>query len=97
MGFNFSMIGDVIKGGVEGFVLSGGNPSGAFSGAARGAKSYAAEERFKNQQRAYNKYIQEQNKMAEIFGSGSYSSIQRPMGGTTTANAGFGSGFDPKT
>lgn len=93
MGFNLAFIGDVIKGGVEGFITSGGSPSGAFSGGIRGAESYSAEERLKNQQRAYNQYIQEQNKMAEIFGTGNYSSIQRPMIGGTTANAGFGAGF----
>ena len=93
MGFNLGFIGDVVKGAATGFITSGGNPAGAFSGGIQGAESYSAEERFKNQQTAYNQYIQEQNKMAEIFGTGNYSSIQRPMIGGTTANAGFGAGF----
>ena len=93
MGFNLGFIGDVVKGAATGFITSGGNPAGAFSGGIQGAEQSRYENRLENQQRAYNKYIQEQNNMAEIFGTGNYSSIQRPMSGVTTSNAGFGAGF----
>jgi len=93
MGFDLGFIGDVVKGAATGFITSGGNPAGAFSGGIQGAEQSRYENRLENQQRAYNKYIQEQNNMAEIFGTGNYSSIQRPMSGVTTSNAGFGAGF----
>ena len=36
----------------------------------------------------------ERNKqMAEIFGTGNYSSVQAPLGGTAVTRSGFGSGF----
>ena len=93
MGLDLDFLGDVVTGAAKGFITSGGNPAGAFSGGLQGAEQATAENRLKNQQRAYNQYIQEQNKMAEIFGSGNVSTIQRPMVGGTTANAGFGAGF----
>ncbi len=92
MGFNLEFIGDVITGAATGFITSGGNPAGAFSGGIQGAEKYSAEERLENQRNAYNKYIKEQKNMAEIYGTGNVSSIQPNYMGTT-ANAGFGSGF----
>jgi len=92
MGFNLGFIGDVLTGAATGFITSGGNPAGAFSGGIQGSEKYRAEQRLENQQNAYNKYIKEQNNMAEIFGTGNVSSIQPNYMGTT-ANAGFGAGF----
>ena len=93
MGLDLGFIGDVVKGAATGFITSGGNPAGVFTGGVQGAEQSRYENRLENQQRAYNQYIQEQNRMAEIFGTGNYSSIQPPMKGGTTANAGFGAGF----
>lgn len=93
MGFNLGLLGDVVKGAATGFITSGGNVAGAFAGGVGGAKQRSYENRLEYEQRAYNQYIQEQNNMAEIFGTGNYSSIQPPMRGGTTANAGFGAGF----
>lgn len=93
MGFNLGFIGDVVKGAATGFITSGGNPAGAFAGGIQGAEQASYENRIENQQRAYNQYIQEQNKMSEIFGTGNVSTLQRPMTGVSTANAGFGAGF----
>lgn len=93
MGLNLGFIGDVVKGAATGFITSGGNPAGAFTGGIQGAEQARFENKLENQQRAYNQYIQEQNKMAEIFGTGNVSTIQRPMAGGTTAGSGFGAGF----
>jgi hypothetical protein len=82
---------DIVKGGVEGFVMSGGNPLGGFLGAVKG-KEEAEAEKFREQFRAVEQQ-QRGNKMSEIYGTGNVSSIQRPIQATTTMNAGFGSGF----
>ena len=87
MGLN---LGGLIKGGIQGFALSGGNPIGAFSGAVAGS---AAERQQRRIERENEKYLQEQKKMAEIFGTGGLTSVQAPMAGQTTSRAGFGAGF----
>lgn len=90
MGINFGSIGSIIKGGVEGFVLSGGNPAGAFAGAASRSQADQQKRRLQRQQEEFRK---EQQKMAEIFGTGGLTSVQAPMAGQTTSRAGFGAGF----
>ncbi len=87
MGLN---LGGLIKGGIQGFALSGGNPIGAFSGAVAGSVAERQQRRIK---RENEKYLQEQKKMAEIFTSGGLTSVQAPMAGQTTSRAGFGAGF----
>lgn len=87
MGLN---LGGLIKGGIQGFALSGGNPIGAFTGAVQGS---AAERQQRRIERENEKYLQEQKKMAEIFGTGGLTSVQAPMAGQTTSRAGFGAGF----
>lgn len=91
MGFNFNLIRDVVVGATTGAVTGG--PAGAFSGAVSGGQKYAAKNKIKNQQRAYEIQQQkEKEQLMEIFGSGNVNTLQRPLP-STTANAGFGSGF----
>ena len=40
-----------------------------------------------------NRIAQEKARMAEIYGTGNVSSVQAPIGGGSTVNSGFGSGF----
>ena len=91
MGFNLGLLKDVVVGGVTGAFTGG--PTGAFVGSVTGARQNRAENRIREQQRAYEIQQQkEKEQLMEIFGTGNYSSLQRPIPGTT-ANAGFGSGF----
>ena len=88
MGIN---IGGIIKGGIQGFALSGGNPIGAALGAMQQTSGERQQRIFEREQQ---QYLQEQKNMAEIFGSGrNLTSIQAPMAGMATQQAGFGSGF----
>lgn len=92
MGLDLGFIGDVVKGAATGFITSGGNPAGAFSGGIQGAETSRAETRLENQKRAYQNYLQEQNQMFIPSDISQGSTIsQRQLG--TTANSGFGSGF----
>ena len=70
-----------------------GNPAVAFATAVQTDKNLRAEKKFKQQQAEAQRRYEEQLNMAEIFGQGNLSSIQAPMAGRTTANAGFGAGF----
>ena len=86
MGLN---IGKVAIGALTGFALGG--PAGAFAGGVSAAEADKAKRKLKQQQAQQQ---QEYAKMAEIFGTGQgLSSIQAPMAGRTTQNAGFGAGF----
>jgi hypothetical protein len=75
-----------------GFVTGG--PIGAAT-AAMSTESAKRQERIvKRQIAAENERLQqEEKKLAEIFGSGSLTSVQAPMAGRTTQQAGFGAGF----
>jgi len=73
-----------------------GGPAAAFGAAIATEEQKKAEKRQKQQINARNALIRQENeKMAEIFGTGNVSSIQAPMSGgrIQTQNAGFGSGF----
>ena len=73
-----------------------GGPVGAFTATVSTEQQKTAEKRQKQQINARNKLIAQENaKMAEIFGSGNYSSIQQPMYSqrVPTSQAGFGSSF----
>ena len=84
-------IGSILKGGLTGFALSGGNPIGAATGIISQTK---AERQQRTVEREQQKYLEEQKKMAEIFGTGQgLTSIQAPMAGRATQQAGFGAGF----
>ena len=86
MGFN---IGKVALGAVQGFALGG--PAGAFAGGVSAAEADKAKRKLKQQQQLQE---QEFKKMSEIFGTTpGLTSIQSPMAGRTTQNAGFGAGF----
>lgn len=86
MGLN---IGKIAIGALKGFALGG--QAGAIAGGFSATEADKAERKFKQQQQQKQ---QEYAKMSEIFGSGSgLSSIQAPMAGRTTQNAGFGAGF----
>lgn len=86
MGFN---IGKVAIGALQGFAAGG--PAGAFVGGVSAVEADKAQNKFKQQQQQQQAEYQ---KMSEIFGTGSgLSSIQAPMAGRTTQNAGFGAGF----
>ena len=71
-----------------------GGPVGAVVGAYESESQKRAQDR---QQRQYNRAVaqrkEEEKRMAEIFGSGSLTSVQAPMAGRTTQQAGFGAGF----
>jgi len=82
---------DIVKGAVEGFVLSGGQPVGAFAGGIKGSQ----EGKYKKLQKA-EQTAQETNRSSfmEIFGTGNnINRLQAPIVGSTTSQAGFGSGF----
>lgn len=86
MGLN---IGKVVTGALTGFALGG--PAGAFAGGVSANEADKAKRKLKQQQQQQQAEYQ---KMSEIFGTGSgFSSIQAPMAGRTTQNAGFGAGF----
>lgn len=86
MGLN---IGKVAVGALTGFALGG--PAGAFAGGVSAAEADKAKKKLKQQQQQQQ---QEYAKMAEIFGTGqNLRTIQAPMIGQSTQQAGFGSGF----
>jgi len=71
-----------------------GGPAAAFGAAIATEEQKKAEKLQKQQINARNALIRQENaKMAEIFGTGNFSSIQAPMSGSRiqTQNAGFGS------
>jgi hypothetical protein len=73
-----------------------GGPAAAFTAVMTVEQQKKAEKRQKQQINARNQLINQENaKMAEIFGSGNYSSVQPPMYGqrVPTQQAGFGSSF----
>ena len=94
MGFNFGKIVDIATGAATGFITSGGNPAGAFTGSIQGAQASSAklkQQQFMDQQAEFEKQRKAYN--MEIFGSGQLNQLQRPITGQSTANAGFGAGF----
>lgn len=91
MGFNFGLIKDAVVGATTGYISSGGNPAGAFTGAVSAGQANKAENAFKKQVEAYNKQIREQNM---VMGSGEFGTpglTFTPVKQTTSG--GFGSGF----
>lgn len=90
MGIN---LGSIVKGGLTGFALSGGNPLGAFAGA---TAATSADRQKRTVERRTQEYLQEQQNM-EIFGSSpsSISTIQRNLAATTpvVSTASSGGGF----
>lgn len=86
-------IGSVLRGGLKGFALSGGNPLGAFAGAAAETSAERQQRQIERETQNLQNYFKEQQEMAEIFGTGNLTSIQAPMAGRSTQNAGFGAGF----
>lgn len=86
-------IGSILKGGIKGFALSGGNPLGAFAGAAAETSAERQRRQIDRETRNLQNYFKEQQQMSEIFGTGPVTRIQQPIVGTTTQNAGFGAGF----
>jgi hypothetical protein len=86
MGLN---IGKIAIGALTGFATGG--PAGAFVGGVSTSEADKAQRKIKQQQAQQQ---QEYAKMSEIFGpTQGITSIQAPMAGRTTQNAGFGSGF----
>lgn len=90
MGIN---LGSIVKGGLTGFALSGGNPLGVFAGA---TAATSADRQKRTVERRTQEYLQEQQNM-EIFGSSpsSISTIQRNLAATTpvVSTASSGGGF----
>jgi len=86
-------LGSIVKGGLTGFALSGGNPLGAFAGA---TSATSADRQKRTVERRQQEYLQEQQNM-EIFGSSpsSISTIQRNLAATTpiVSTASSGGGF----
>lgn len=89
MGFNLGKLaGTIVSTGVG--ALQGG-PAGAFLGF---ASAQAAEKQARDVEKQNIQIAKENQKMAEIFGTSSgLTSVQAPMAGRTTQNAGFGAGF----
>ena len=89
MGFSLGNLAKIGLGTAAGFATGG--PVGAVVGLTSAAEAQNAAENIKKQ----NEQIAKENqKMAEIFGtSQGLTSIQAPMAGRTTQNAGFGAGF----
>ncbi len=89
MGLNLGTLISTVQGGVQGFVTGG--PAGAFIGATSANRAAMQKERLKKQQKAQQAEYQ---KMSEIFGSQrGLSTVQQPMMGQATQQAGFGAGF----
>jgi hypothetical protein len=86
-------IGSVFKGAIKGFALSGGNPLGAFAGAAAEQSAERQKRSIERRTKELQDYYARERNMAEIFGTGPVTSIQAPRAGLTTSNAGFGAGF----
>lgn len=87
-------LGSVIRGGLKAFALSGGNPIAAFAGAAQERSAERQKRTIERETQNLQNYFKEQQEMAEIFGTGQgLTSIQAPMAGRTTQQAGFGAGF----
>lgn len=71
-----------------------GGPIGATRAVVATEAQKSAEARAKrNFNREQDRIKTEEQRMSEIFGSGNITSVQAPMAGRTTANAGFGAGF----
>ena len=89
MGFNLGKLaGTLVSTGVG--ALSGG-PIGAFAGF---ASATAAQKQAREVEKQNIQIAKENQKMAEIFGtSRGLTSVQAPMAGAATQNAGFGAGF----
>lgn len=92
MGFNLSKIIDVAIPTAIGAVTGG--PAGAAAGFISGSEASRAERKIKQRNQQIAKQQEEERKrFMEIFGSGPVNRIQAPIVPSTTANAGFGSGF----
>ena len=68
MGFNFGKIVDIATGAATGFITSGGNPAGAFTGSIQGAQASSAklkQQQFMDQQAEFEKQRKAYN--MEIF------------------------------
>lgn len=89
MGFSFKNLAKVALGTATGFATGG--PAGAFVGLAGATQAEKQQRQIKQQ----NEQIAKENaKMAEIFGtSRGLTSVQAPMAGSATQQAGFGAGF----
>ena len=86
-----SNFGSLFKGAIQGFVATGGNPVGAALGAQQYRRQEREQEKLEIQQQ---EFLRRQQDMAEIFGtSRGLTSVQAPMAGASTQNAGFGAGF----
>ena len=73
---------------------TGGSAGAIFSSLVASQEASKLQNRAKNQQRAYEKAVEEENKrMAEIFGTGSVASVQPQLQGQAVTRSGFGSGF----
>jgi hypothetical protein len=69
-----------------------GGPAGAFSGFVAGSEQEKAERQYKRA--VENEQKRRQQQMSEIFGTtGGLNRLQAPMIGSTTSQAGFGTGF----
>ena len=89
MGFNLGKLaGTLVSTGVG--ALTGG-PAGAFAGF---ASATAAQKQAREVEKQNIQIAKENQKMAEIFGTSTgLRSVQAPMAGQSTQNAGFGAGF----
>ena len=89
MGLNLGTLTATVIGGVRGYATGG--PAGAFLGATAANRAELEKRRAKRQQQEQQRELE---KMSEIYGQGTnLTSIQAPMAGRTTQNAGFGAGF----
>ena len=90
MGLN---LGSIVSSGLKGFVLSGGNPLGVAAGIASQNTAERQQRKIERETKELQDYFGRERNMAEIFGSGNISTIQAPLAGQSTQNAGFGAGF----
>lgn len=73
--------------------VSGGSAGAIFSSLVASQESAKQQNRIKNQVRAYNQSIEEELRMAEIFGTGNVTTIQPQLQGSSVNRSGFGAGF----
>jgi len=93
MGFNFDVIKKPFEGAVKGFITSGGNPAGAFSGIVQGAEQGKLERKLERQKDLQAEY----EKQRKAYEMEVYSrDVATGLGGTSlknTSGVGFGSTF----
>ena len=86
-------IGDTLSGALKGFVLSGGNPAGAFAGGVQANEQAKAEKKLQRQYNAQQQQAKENINMAiglDAFGGQGQTINTQPV---ATQNTGFGSSF----